>query len=1377
MYIPMSVRTDVINLQVNINGNDAQNNLNELRKKAKDIAFEMEGLKKGTQAYIDKKKELSGVTAEMDNLKKQIGITALSQKELVAELGKLKALQGSTIPFSKEYKDFAKQIKEVDNRLYDVRNGVQGFSSFFSKIKDEVKQFGAVAVGYSGFQFLSSQFSNIIQGSAKLSDQLADLRRVSGFTQQGAEALNSSLSKLDTRTAVGSLRDIAIIAGKLGVAKEDILGFTEATDKLVVSLGDELGNADQITTQLGKILNVFDGKVNGDNITRLGNSFVTLANAGVASGGFIAEFDQRLASVAKSAGIGLGELSGLGAGLEELGGKVESSSTAFQKLLGTISADIPAAAKIAGVSTEAFRKLFNEDAIGASLKYSAALVKNKSSLEEVTKSLQGAGEDGARTINLINTLGQKSEFLAEKVKIGADSLKESSQITEAFALKNENFGASLDKLGKQFNSFVSSPAIVNFLQGAVQGLSNFLKVLGSVPQFIKENTLAFQLLTAGIILLNRQYIVSALVIIRDTTLKVANAIATRAVTIATALAEVAQASYITVVTLLSGRITLATAAQRLWSFALSLGAGPLGIIISLIGAAVIAFNALIGKTQTLTAAQRAQLDVQAKITEYTKDEEQAARSLFNQITKGNLGYDEKKKLLADLIKLNPEYLKGLTLENIKTEEGIKILDNYILKLREQNREKARAKVIQEKEDKIVDIENSLKDKSVEVKNSRGEIVGREIKNKDNSFLGAVKSIFTENEVSVFQDKKAELASLKSEVNALYTEVKNAIATSSEKEKNQDTNIDSTSSATKEEIKAAETERKRKAKEEADKLEQLRKDAAAFAAELKKLRAKAEQGTLSEDDRERAQIEEKYAELIARAKLYWAQNTTLGKQASADIIAIRDAQLAALNKKIFERDGAKEYEESLRLSNEFYDQKKVKAQQDFVSGKISKQAYELELTAIEIDAATNRLIIAQDYSASVEKAAKDVTTFKRTQLDKQTADAVAAAERQKKLTVDDQLAAAKLAVISKPKNSDARLEAEKNYLKLKYELTEKNENDTQAMRELKERELQDKLDELDNQRLQTRIDNAFKYIEAFQQAINSLNTILSNRENRELQRDKAINDRKRSNYKSQLDNKLISKEQYDSKLDKLNLEQERKEKEIKLRQARREKALGIFAAIINTAQAVTAALTAKPWTPANFTFAAIAGILGGLQIATAASAPLPELGRGGHLGNGPKHSHSSRGLHVVNPLTGKTEMLLEQNEAVINSNAIDSNRRMTVTGTPKQIASAINSSHGGVSFASGAIISAGWFNQRPATIKPGIVRMMAQGGIVGNTSNSGELGELSLAQLQALQDVVASNEAMRADIKNFNTNLKAYVVFKEVQASANTLDQVKKASGF
>ena len=99
----MSLRTDQVNLIINVNGNAAQNQLNELRKRAADLTFEMKNnLKKGTQEYIAAAADLKKVNADMASLKQTIGITALSQKELTGELKKLSALRGSVTPFSAE---------------------------------------------------------------------------------------------------------------------------------------------------------------------------------------------------------------------------------------------------------------------------------------------------------------------------------------------------------------------------------------------------------------------------------------------------------------------------------------------------------------------------------------------------------------------------------------------------------------------------------------------------------------------------------------------------------------------------------------------------------------------------------------------------------------------------------------------------------------------------------------------------------------------------------------------------------------------------------------------------------------------------------------------------------------------------------------------------------------------------------------------------------------------------------------------------------------------------------------------------------------------------------------------------------------------------
>ncbi|MFC4261904.1 phage tail tape measure protein [Ferruginibacter yonginensis] len=1400
----MSVRTDVVNLQVNVNSNAAQNQLNELRKKSKDIAAEMDGLKRGTQAYIDKKKELATVTAEMDKLKKEIGLTSLNQKELTAELAKLKALKGSTVPFSNEFKDLQKQIKEVENRLYDVKNGVQGFSSFFSKIKDEVKQFGALAAGYLGFQFLSNQFTNIISGSAKLSDQLADLRRVAGLTADEALKLNSSLSKLDTRTAVGSLREIAIIAGKLGVAKNDILGFTEATDKLVVALGDELGNADQITTQLGKILNVFDGKVTGDNITRLGNAFVELANAGVASGGFIAEFDQRLSGIAKTANIGLGELSGLGAGLEELGARTESSSTAIQKLLNNISADIPAAAKIAGKSTEEFRKIFSSDATEALLLYSEGLVKNKTSFEQITASLAGAGEEGARTIETIAKLGSNSDLLREKILLGKNALQDTTAITEAFALKNETFGASLDKLGKQFNSFVSSPGITNFLQGAVKGVSSFISALSRIPKFIDENSTALKLLGLGIVLLNFRYITLAGSIVKATAVKIANAIATRAIAVATNIAIASQSAYFTITNLLIGRITLATAAQRLWNIAINTGLGPLGLLVTVIGAIVFAVNSYSKNVSDAALKTKVLAEVSERAVDSYSDEVAKIGELVTLITSKTTSRETETAALKELIALNPTYLAGLTAENITTSEGVLILKQYTDLLQLRGRLEASRELLKDKTkddlkllSKQVELEKELaanpaKDNGPVLFTDTRPFDLEDIKNQRKAVQKEIEIINNISAETTEDLAKKSKAAATATVARLQTNVFNLAAAGKrgteefkkaladlraaeiafQKEFNSKENSSTTTGntgriLTPEEIKAAAAEKKRKEKEAAAELERLRKEAEVFQKELKKLRAKAEAGTLSDDDREKANIEEKYRELTEKALKFWKKNTDIGKAAAADIEAIRTAELQALYKKIFERDSGKEYEESLRLSDEFFDARKQQAAQAYVEGKATKEQYDNEIKLLEQSAANNRLQIATDYSNTFKKAEGDITKFKRDQLAKQLADTVAAEEKRKKLSVDSQLAFARLNVLGTKVGSKARLDAEKAYLQEKYRLTIENSNDTAAVQVEKQKELEEQLKELDRQYFQSKVDEVLKYVNAFTEALTALNQFITNRENRELQKDRAANDKKRSNYKQQLDNKLLSQAQYDKEIERLNAEQERKEKEIKLRQAKREKALAIFTAIINTAAGIAKAIP-------NIALMALAGVTGALQIAAATNAPLPELGRGGHITNGPKHSHSSRGLHLVNPLTGRTEMLLEQNEAVINSNAMDSNRTMTVSGTPKQIASAINSTHGGVSFASGARVTSGWYTQPKPTIRPGVISMMAQGGIIGATAAEGN--QYSAANLQALEATQQQVAQLQAVFEQFPKELKARVVLKEIYDADNQYNAAKNASG-
>lgn len=484
----MSVRTDVVNLIVNVGGDKAKDELNQLRKKSADLNSELKNLKKGTAEYIEKNKELADVRKQIDGVKSSLGLAVMSQKELIAELNKLKAIKGSLTPQTKEFFELEKQIKATERRLYDVKNGVFGFKSALSKVGAEVKQFGLLAAGYLGFEFVTSAFKNIIAQSGKVSDQLADVRRVTGQSQVEVESLLATFRNFDTRTATSQLLDYAKIAGKLGIASKDIASFVQATDMLVTSLGDELGDADAISENIGKIINIYDkgAAITGERTLQIGNAIVDLANKGVASGNFIVDFTKRLAGIANTANVSLEASIGLAAGLEELGQTSETSSTAVTQLITKIGTDVPKYAALAGKSVAEFGATLKASPVEALIQLAEGLTKNKQGFAEIAVAFKDAEANGVRVTSTLGVLGQKAEFLRSKIATAGEALTNTTQITQAYDLKNQTLGATIDKIGKKLASVFTSSAFMSGIKSAIEGFAKLIGAVGSTNDSLSK---------------------------------------------------------------------------------------------------------------------------------------------------------------------------------------------------------------------------------------------------------------------------------------------------------------------------------------------------------------------------------------------------------------------------------------------------------------------------------------------------------------------------------------------------------------------------------------------------------------------------------------------------------------------------------------------------------------------------------------------------------------------------------------------------------------------------------------------------------------------------------------------------------------------------
>ena len=110
------------------------------------------------------------------------------------------------------------------------------------------------------------------------------------------------------------------------------------------------------------------------------------------------------------------------------------------------------------------------------------------------------------------------------------------------------------------------------------------------------------------------------------------------------------------------------------------------------------------------------------------------------------------------------------------------------------------------------------------------------------------------------------------------------------------------------------------------------------------------------------------------------------------------------------------------------------------------------------------------------------------------------------------------------------------------------------------------------------------------------------ENKQLKKFEKDNDKKKKALEKRLNAGLITEAQYNAQIEAMDAEYDAYQEELALKQAKRQRAMDITQAIINTAVGVTKSLTGMPW-PINLVAAAATGAMGAAQVALIASTPI------------------------------------------------------------------------------------------------------------------------------------------------------------------------------
>lgn len=362
-----------------------------------------------------------------------------------------------------EHQRLAKAYQNINGKIQDQNNLLKGTGGMWSKIGKEVKQFGMIAAGYLGFQFLFSEVKNLIQGNAKFSDSLANVRKTTGLTQEGVMQLNRELKKIDTRTSRSELLKLAVDAGKLGKESvEDIKKFVKEADMIKVALGEDLG--DDAVIKIAKLSKIFKTEM-----LNIASAINTVGQKSEASEQFQVDFLARIAGISQTAKLGAADMLGYSAALEIQGQTAEVSGTAINKFMIDFIKNANEFGMVAGMADGELTKLITDKGTNTGfIEFLTKLKEGSTSSQDMLIKLQKLGVDGSRGANVLLSLANNIGLVKDQQLIANKAFTEGNSVLQEFNTKNDTFGAVLDKLGKKIGAwFVSS--------NAVKGLENIFR--------------------------------------------------------------------------------------------------------------------------------------------------------------------------------------------------------------------------------------------------------------------------------------------------------------------------------------------------------------------------------------------------------------------------------------------------------------------------------------------------------------------------------------------------------------------------------------------------------------------------------------------------------------------------------------------------------------------------------------------------------------------------------------------------------------------------------------------------------------------------------------------------------------------------------------
>lgn len=383
---------------------------------------------------------------------------------------------------SKEFADKQKSMKELKKNIDEVTGATnkQG-GAWHTALKSLTAYVGLFSV----FNHIKDLVTGAIKKNLEYSGSLTDIRKVSGLTMEQVKQLSTELAKIDTRTSVDGLAQLAYQGAKLGMGKYGVEGmaqFVRAADQINVAIGEEMG--EEALPALSKMVEVM-GLIPKMGIEKAmeatGSAMFKLSSTSTSTSNDIVEFSKRLTGVARTAGITTDQLLALGSASSSMMLMPEVASTAMGKFIVALQKNHNLIAKELGIPDETIKNLYASGHAMDAIVLVLEKMRDKGNMNALGGIFKDLGSDGQRLVTAMVTMSKNVDILKDHLYESEEAFREATAVGKEYSMQQQSAIGILERANNLWEKAFVNPDGVDAVKGMAEWWYEMSATMTSSP--------------------------------------------------------------------------------------------------------------------------------------------------------------------------------------------------------------------------------------------------------------------------------------------------------------------------------------------------------------------------------------------------------------------------------------------------------------------------------------------------------------------------------------------------------------------------------------------------------------------------------------------------------------------------------------------------------------------------------------------------------------------------------------------------------------------------------------------------------------------------------------------------------------------------------